>query len=84
MHWLRTKLIMTKRTIVDNGFFDMYKSDLIECELCKNHLLNYINHNNKIYSLIDYQILDKQLDKLLSKKEKNKIKEENNYITFNI
>ena len=82
LHWLRTKLIMTKRTIVDNGFFDMYKSDLIECELCKNHLLNYINHNNKIYSLIDYQILDKQLDKLLSKKEKNKIKEENNYITF--
>ena len=80
LHWLRTKLIINKRSVVDNGFYDMYKLDLIECELCKNNLLNYINHNNKIYSLIDYYILDKKLDKLLSKKEKSKLKEENNYI----
>ena len=80
LHWLRTKLIINKRSVIDNGFFDMYKLDLIECELCKNHLLNYINHNNKIYSLIDYYLLDKKLDKLLSKKEKSKLKEENNYI----
>jgi len=80
LHWLRTKLIINKRAVIDNGFYDMYKLDLIECELCKNNLLNYINHNNKIYSLIDYYILDKKLDKLLSKKEKSKLKEENNYI----
>ena len=41
LHWLRTKLIMNKRSVIDNGFFDIYKLDLIECELCKNHLLNY-------------------------------------------
>ena len=82
LHWLRTKLIITKRPIIDNGFFDIYKLDLIECELCKNHLLNYIKHNNKIYSLIDYHRLDKQIDKLLSKKEKSKLKNENNYIIF--
>ena len=82
LHWLRTKLIINKRSVIDNGFFDIYKLDLIECELCKNHLLNYINHNNKIYSLIDYYLLDKKLDKLLSKKEKSKSKEENNYIIF--
>ena len=80
LHWLRTKLIINKRSAIDNGYFDMYKLDLIECELCKNDLLNYINHNNKIYSLIDYYLLDKKLDKLLSKKEKSKLKDENNYI----
>ena len=82
LHWLRTKLIMNKRSVVDNGFFDVYKLDLIECELCKNHLLNYVKHNNRIYSLIDYQRLDKQMEKLLSKKEKAKLKNQNNYITF--
>ena len=82
LHWLRTKLIINKRSVIDNGFFDIYRLDLIECELCKNHLLNYIKHNNKIYSLIDYQRLDKQMEKLLSKKEKAKLTKENNYITF--
>ena len=82
LHWLRTKLIMNKRSVIDNGFFDIYKLDLIECELCKNHLLNYIKHNNRIYSLIDYQKLDKQMEKLLSKKEKAKLKNQNNYIIF--
>ena len=66
LHWLRTKLIINKRSVIDNGYFDIYRLDLIECELCKNHLLNYIKHNNKIYSLIDYQRLDKQMEKLLS------------------
>ena len=82
LHWLRTKLIINKRSVIDNGYFDIYRLDLIECELCKNHLLNYIKHNNKIYSLIDYQRLDKQMEKLLSKKEKAKLTKENNYITF--
>ena len=82
LHWLRTKLIINKRSIVDNGYFDVYRLDLIECELCKNHLLNYIKHNNKIYSLLDYNRLDKEIEKLLSKKEKAKFTKENNYITF--
>ena len=80
LHWLRTKLIISKRQVLENGFFDIYKLDLIECELCKKLLLNYIKHNNKLYSLIDFFRLDKQIDKLLSKKEKSKLKKENNYI----
>ena len=80
LHWLRTKLIINKRQVLENGFFDIYKLETIKCELCNNHLLNYINHNNKLYSLIDYHRLDKQIDKLLSKKEKSQLKKENNYI----
>ena len=82
LHWLKTKLIIDKKAFVDNDFYDIYRLDLLECELCKNHLLNYIRHNNKIYSLIDYQRLDFQMEKLLSKKEKSQIKRENNYIMF--
>ena len=56
---------------------------IIECELCKNHLLNYIKHNNKIYSLIDYLRLDKEKEKdkekIMPKKGKRK-KEEKNYM----
>ena len=83
LHWLKTSLIMNKRAFVDNGYFDIYKLDLIECELCKNHLLNYIKHNNKIYSLIDYLRLDKnkEKEKMLPKKGKRK-KEEKNYMIF--
>ena len=82
LHWLKTKLIIDKKAFVDNDFYDIYRLDLLECELCKNHLLNYIRHNNKIYSLIDYQRLDFQMEKLLSKKEKSQIKREYNYIMF--
>ena len=83
LHWLKTSLIINKRAFVENGFFDIYRLDLIECELCKNHLLNYIKHNNKIYSLIDYLRLDKdkEKEKILPKKGKRK-KEEKNYMIF--
>ena len=85
LHWLKTRLIINKRSFIDNGFFDIYKQELIECELCKNLLQNYINHNNKIYSLIDYLRLDKdkvkEKEKMLPKKGKKK-KEENNYLIF--
>ena len=83
LHWLKTKLIIDKKPFVDNDYYDIYRLDLLECELCKNHLLNYIRHNNKIYSLIDYQRLDAQIEKLLSKNGKTPSrKENNNYIIF--
>jgi hypothetical protein len=74
LHWLKTKVLINKNSYCDNGFFTIYSLNLIECELCKNHLPNYIKHKNKIYSLIDYE----KFDKKKSKKEKSN----NNFIIF--
>lgn len=74
LHWLKTKVLINKNSYCDNGFFTIYSLNLIECELCKNHLPNYIKHKNKIYSLIDYE----KFDKKKSKKEKIN----NNFIIF--
>ena len=93
LHWLKTKILINKNIYNNNGFFSIYSLDLIECELCKNQLPNYIRHNNKIYSLLD---LDKKFEE---EKDKNKPKksievkgdlnifnkknkESNNYIIF--
>ncbi len=77
LHWLKTKVLITNNTFCDNGFYSIYSLGLIECELCKKHLPNYIKHNNRIYSLIDYDRFDKK------KKQKQKEKKENeNYIIF--
>lgn len=77
LHWLKTKVLITNNSYCDNGFYTIYLLNLIECELCKNPLPNYIKHNNKIYSLIDYDKFDKK--KMKQKKEKN-VNE--NYIIF--
>ena len=93
LHWLKTKLLISKNMYNNNGFFSIYSLDLIECELCKNNLPNYIKHNNKIYSLLD---LDKKFDeeKEKTKEKKNielkgdinifnkKTRDNNNYIIF--
>ena len=77
LHWLKTKVLITNNSYCDNGFYTIYLLNLIKCELCKNPLPNYIKHNNKIYSLIDYNKFDKMKKK--QKKEKNEIE---NYIIF--
>ena len=74
LHWLKTKVLINKNSYCDNGYFTIYSLNLIECELCKNHLPNYIKHKDKIYSLIDYE----KFDKKKSKKEKSN----NNFIIF--
>ena len=93
LHWLKTKLLISKNIYNNNGFFSIYSLDLIECELCKNNLPNYIKHNNKIYSLLD---LDKKFDeeKEKTKAKKNielkgdinifnkKTRDNNNYVIF--
>ena len=68
LHWLKTKITINKNIYNNNGFFSIYSLDLIECELCKNHLPDYIKHKNKIYSLLD---LDRKFEE---EKEKNKAK----------
>ena len=70
LHWLKTKILISKNIYNNNGFFSIYSLDLIECELCKNHLPNYIKHRNKIYSLLD---LDKKFE---DEKEKKKSKKD--------
>ena len=92
LHWLKTKVLISKNIYNNNGFFSIYSLNLIECELCKNHLPNYIKHKNKIYSLID---LEKKFDEEKKKPKKNKEKagdlnifnkknkeNNNNYIIF--
>ena len=83
LHWLKTKVLVNKNSYCDNGFFTIYSLNLIECELCKNHLPNYIKHKNKIYSLIDYDKFEKKKSKKEKEKEKKEKEEENtNYIIF--
>jgi hypothetical protein len=77
LHWLKTKVLITNNVYCDNGFYAIYSLNLIECELCKNHLPNYIKHNNRIYSLIDYDKFDKK-----KPKQKEEKKENGNYIIF--
>ena len=92
LHWLKTKVLISKNIYNNNGFFSIYSLDLIECELCKNHLPNYIKHKNKIYSLLD---LEKKFEEEIKKPKKNKEKKgdlnifskknkdnNNNYIIF--
>ena len=94
LHWLKTKIMISKNMYNNNGFFTIYSLDLIECELCKNHLPNYIKHKNKIFSLLD---LDKKFEEEKEKKSKKnmelkgkgdlnifnkKKKDINNYIIF--
>ena len=92
LHWLNSKVLISKNIYNNNGFFSIYSLDLIECELCKNHLPNYIRHRNKVYSLIDLEKkFEEELKKPKKSKEKkgdlniyNKKKKENNdnYIIF--
>ena len=79
LHWLKTKVLVNNNSYYNNGFFTVYILNLIECELCKNRLPNYIKHSNKVYSLIDYDKFDKE--KKILKKNKNDSFNDN-YIIF--
>ena len=80
LHWLKTKVLINNNSYCDNGFFTIYSLNLIECELCKNHLPNYIKHRNRLYSLIDYDKFDK--DKKIPKKESKNNCTYDNFIIF--
>ena len=79
LHWLKTKVLVNNNSYYNNGFFTVYILNLIECELCKNRLPNYIMHSNKIYSLIDYDKFDKE-KKILKKNKNDNFTD--NYIIF--
>ena len=84
LHWLKTKVLINNNSYCDNGFFTIYSLNLIECELCKNHLPNYIKHQNKIYSLINYDKFEKdtKITKINENKNNDNNNNNNNYIIF--
>ena len=67
LHWLSTKILIKKTFFSKNDYFKVFTINKIECELCKEKLPDFIMHDRKIYSLIDF--------------EQNK-EIEGNYITF--
>ena len=68
LHWLSTKILIKKTFFSGKNYFTVFTINKIECELCKEKLPDYIMHEGKIYSLIDFDQHDKEI--------------ENNYITF--
>jgi len=85
LHWIRTKIIDKTQKYYDNDYSSIFNLELVECELCKTRLPDYIRHKNEIYSLLN---LDKDFDEekiLINKNEKiNKRRKESksNYIIF--
>ena len=78
LHWLKTKIMDKSSRFFSNDYLSVFGLELIECELCKTRLPDYIRHNNEIYSLLN---LEKNYDteKILNNKEK-KSKEQKEYI----
>ena len=84
LHWLKTKIMDKSSRFFSNDYLSVFGLELIECELCKTRLPDYIRHNNEIYSLLN---LEKNYDteKILNKKEKKSKKQKeyiHNYIIF--
>ena len=84
LHWLKTKIMDKSSRFFSNDYLSVFGLELIECELCKTRLPDYIRHNNEIYSLLN---LEKNYDteKTLNKKEKKSKKQKeyiHNYIIF--
>ncbi len=55
LKWLSSKIPIKKYTFLNNNFFYIFEINHIECEICKGKLPDYIKHNGKIYSLIDFE-----------------------------
>ena len=70
MQWLKTKIQIDKSEYLENDYFALYSSEKVQCELCKQIFPNYIEHNKKIYNLLELE--------LKSEKNKNNNKKVNN------
>ena len=78
LHWLKTKIMDKSSRFFSNDYLSVFGLELIECELCKTRLPDYIRHNNEIYSLLNLE-KNYDIEKILNKKEK-KCKKQNEYI----
>ena len=71
-HWIITKNF---EKIENNDICKIFLVKPIECELCKTKFPDFVRHNEKLFSLIDYKIEFKNyltLESLASDKYKNK------------
>ncbi len=55
LHWLSSRISIKQFTFLNENYFSIFPINEIKCELCKNNLPEYIKHNKKIYSLINYE-----------------------------
>ena len=84
LHWLKTKIMDKSSRFFSNDYLSVFGLELIECELCKTRLPDYIRHNNEIYSLLNLE-KNYDIEKILNKKEKKCKKQKeyiHNYIIF--
>ena len=85
LHWIRTKIIDKSQKYFDNDYLSIFNLELVECELCKTRLPDYIRHKNEIYSLLN---LDKdfEIEKIVFNKNekltKKRKESKSNYIIF--
>ena len=54
LHWLSAKILIKKTFFSQNEYFKVFTINKIECEICKEKLPDFIMHESKIYSLIDF------------------------------
>ena len=84
LHWLKTKITDKSSRFYTNDYLSVFCLKLIECELCKTRLPDYIRHNNEIYSLLNLDI-NFESDTIIKKKNKTRKSRKEykyNYIIF--
>ena len=54
LHWLSAKILIKKTFFSKDEYFKVFTINKIECEICKEKLPDFIMHEGKIYSLIDF------------------------------
>ena len=71
LHWLKTKITDKSSKFYTNDYLSVFCIKLIECELCKTGLPDYIRHNNEIYNLLNLD-MNFDTDKMIKKKGKSR------------
>ena len=51
-HWINTRSCVK---IESNSIFSSYLIKPVECELCKTKLPDYVNHNGKLYEILNFE-----------------------------
>ena len=55
LHWLSSRISIKQFTFLNENYFSIFPINEIKCELCQNILPEYIKHNKRIYSLINFE-----------------------------
>ena len=62
LHWLSSKISIKQFTFLNDNYFSIFPINEIKCELCQNILPEYIKHNKRIYSLINFEKYNSEND----------------------